>query len=291
LKWVEIKIGHIKDFGKLEAYEAGEFDVINAWKVLDELDQVWGRYSREFVAGPLENTFCLVFDITRPPFNDLRVRKALSLAINKSEVWARLRIGAADTSIPATGGFVPPGTPGHSPGISLAFNPDEAKKLLAEAGYPEGKDFPQIEILCVYENDEESRRIERTFSSRWKEILGIESQWEFIIWESFLKRMQTTQPMMFSLVWVADYPDPDNFLRLGLPKGTGWKNDDYDALIERSMRSLDQTERLTLLKEADKILVEEAPIIPLGYYGNNYLVKPWVRRFSRSWKYVIIDPH
>ena len=97
--------------------------------------------------------------------------------------------------------------------------------------------------------------------------------------------------MMSSYNWGADYPDPDNFLRLGLPKWTGWQNDAFEALIEKSRRSMDQNERLTLLREADKILMEEAPIIPLIYVGGAFLVKPWVRRYFPAWKYIIIDPH
>ncbi len=97
--------------------------------------------------------------------------------------------------------------------------------------------------------------------------------------------------MMFGWLWGADYLDPDNFLRLGLPKDTGWQHDAFEALIERSRRSMDQNERLTLLREADNILMEEAPIIPRFYVGDLDLVKPWVRRFFPSWKYIIIDPH
>ena len=97
--------------------------------------------------------------------------------------------------------------------------------------------------------------------------------------------------MMFRTGWVGSYPDPDNFLRLGMPKEQGWEHDVFEALIERSRRSLDQNERLILLMEADKILMEEAPIIPLYYRGDNYLVKPWVRRFFPAWKDVIIEPH
>ena len=97
--------------------------------------------------------------------------------------------------------------------------------------------------------------------------------------------------MMMSYNWGADYPDPDNFLRLGLPKQTGWQNDAFEALIEKSRRSMDQNERLTLLREADKILMEEAPIIPFVYIGGGDLVKPWVRRYFPAWKDVIIDLH
>ena len=97
--------------------------------------------------------------------------------------------------------------------------------------------------------------------------------------------------MMSFYNWGADYPDPDNFLRLGLPKRTGWQNDVFETLIEKSRRIMDQNERLTLLWEADKILMEEALIIPLFYIGGADLVEPWVRRYFPAWKYIILEPH
>ncbi|NOR88723.1 MAG: hypothetical protein GQ524_00565, partial [Anaerolineales bacterium] len=292
LKRVEIKFSHFGDVGNLEAYEAEELDVIDV-RILfwGEMNWLASRFSGEFVAAPFLITLCLGFDTTRPPFNDSRVRKALAMASDRVGGWKAIRSGVGHNTLPATGGFVPPGIPGHSPNISMAHNPQEAKKLLADAGYPEGRDFPVIEVIHWNLNEVHNSRIERTWSSQWKEILGIESKWEFLEWKSYLKRVETNRPLMFSTMWKADYPDPDNFLRLGLPKWMGWKHDAFESLIENSRRSMDQNERLTLLREADKILMEEAPIIPLFYLGQLDLVKPWVRRFFPSWKNVIIDPH
>jgi oligopeptide transport system substrate-binding protein len=290
LKRVEIQFGHFSDIGNLEAYEADELDVLNVGVFLSTEDWLESRFSGEFAVKPIQQTAGLGLDTTRPPFNDSKVRQALAMSMDNVGGWKAIHQDAR-TILPATGGFVPPGIPGHSPDISMAYNPQAAKKLLADAGYPEGRDFPIIEVIFPYLSEELNSRIERTWSSQWKEILGVESKWEFLKWRSLMKRIRTKRPMMFSWGWDADYPDPDNFLRLGLPKHTGWQHDGFDALIEKSRRSMDQKERLTLLREADKILMEEAPIIPLSYIGQIDLVKPWVRRFFPSWKDVIIDPH
>jgi len=291
LKRVEIQFSHVGDIGKLEAYEADELDVFYVNVLLGEKDGLLSRFYGECVTSPFKTTGCLSIDTTRSPFNDSRVRKAIAMATDRVRGWKAQCQVEGQNILPATGGFIPPGIPGHSPGISMAFNPQEAKKLLAEAGYPEGKDFPVIEVIYFDLAEGLNSRIERTFSSQWKEILGIESKWEFLEWKSLLKRIRTKRPMMSFYNWGADYPDPDNFLRLGLPKRTGWQNDAFEALIERSRRSMDQNERLTLLREADKILMEEAQIIPLIYIGGAHLVKPWVRRYFPAWKYIIIDPH
>ncbi|NIS81188.1 MAG: hypothetical protein GTO14_13505 [Anaerolineales bacterium] len=292
LKRVEIQFHHHGDIGIEEAYEAEELDVLGTGILfLVGMDWLLSRFSGEFVPQSYETTYFLSFDITRPPFNDSRVRKAIALAMDRVAGWKATEIGTGQITTPATGGFVPPGLPGHSPGISMPFNPQEAKKLLAEAGYPEGKDFPILEVYHWSLSEENNSRIERTWSSQWKEILGIESKWEFVDYISYYKRVQNDRPMMFCNGWGADYPDPDNFLRLGLPKTSGWNHDAFKALVERSRRCMDQGERLTLLREADKILMEEVPIIPINYVGGDFLAKPWVRRFFPSWKNIILDSH
>jgi oligopeptide transport system substrate-binding protein len=291
LNRVEIQFSPFGDIGRMEKYGSDESDVLGVGTFLNELDWLVRRLPGEYIVSSFLSTSCLGFDTSQPPFNDIRVRKAIAMSMDKVGGWKAILSGAHENSLPAMGGFVPPGIPGHSYGISLPHDPQEAKKLLAEAGYPEGRDFPVIEVIHMFQGEEFNKRTERIWSSQWKEILGIESKWEFLEWKSYMKRVQTNQPMMGSLGWVGDYPDPDNFLRLGIPRWTGWQHDAFEALIEKSRRSMDQNERLALLREADKILMEEAPIIPLDYWGDKYLVKPWVRRFSPSWKYIILDPH
>ena len=98
--------------------------------------------------------------------------------------------------------------------------------------------------------------------------------------------------------WVADYPDPDNFLRVNSIRGeTGWQNQAYDRLIEEARQLTDQGERMRLYQAADRILVEEAVVVPLLYFRSHMLLKPWVKRYPTSadsqwiWKDVIIEPH
>jgi oligopeptide transport system substrate-binding protein len=291
LENVEIQFSHFEDTGKLGTYEDNELDVLYSPYHQGGIDWLASRYPGEYIAAPLLTTFSFCFDTTQLHLSDPRVRRAVAMSTDKVGVWKTILSSRVENIIPASGGFVPLGMPGHSPGISLAFNPQEAKKLLADAGYPEGRDFPTIEVAFIYQSEEINRRIERIWSSQWKEILGIESKWEFLDFESFLKRVQTDRPMVGSFSWAADYPDPDNFLRVGLPKFMGWRHEMFEALIERSRKCLDQNERLSMLREADKILMEEAPTIPLFYWGSSYLVKPWVRRYFPSWKDIIIDPH
>jgi ABC-type oligopeptide transport system substrate-binding subunit len=102
---------------------------------------------------------------------------------------------------------------------------------------------------------------------------------------------------MYLMSWMADYPDPDSFLRVAVRRHTSWRCEVYDQLIERARRCLDQADRTKLYKQADRVLMEEAPIVPLCYEQGALLVKPWVRKLpfsaglSFSWKNAMIDAH
>jgi ABC-type oligopeptide transport system substrate-binding subunit/class 3 adenylate cyclase len=291
LNQVEVRFSDFGDVQRADSYNADETDVFNVAPDDIDIASLSSRFSKEFVPGIFDGTGSFCFDTTRSPFNDPRVRRALVMATDRAALLAEASPWANVYSLPATGGLIPPGIPGHSPGISLEFNPREAKKLLADAGYPGGKNFPIIDVTDLSISEDLDMVWERTTSAGWKEILGIECTWEHLDWHSFLELGRTNPSMIFQYGWSADYPDPYNFLALGFPKSTGWQSDQYEELLELSRRRMDQNERIILLKQADKLLMEEAPIFPIVYFGTNYLVKPWVRRFLPTWKDVIIDPH
>ncbi len=114
------------------------------------------------------------------------------------------------------------------------------------------------------------------------------------------ERLEQEPPHMYWSVWLADYPDPDNFLRVAvndIQGHTGWRNETYDRLVEEARRVMDQGERMKLYRQADKILIEEAAVMPVLYGRANYMVKPWVKGYLLSptdtprWKDIVIEPH
>jgi len=195
-------------------------------------------------------------------------------------------------SFPATGGVVPPGLPGHSPGIGLLCDPGQARQLLAGAGYPGGRGFPVVEALVP---DDRVRQSE-FLRAQWRENLGVEILWEAMEWATYIDRVQVDPPHMFIMGWEADYPDPDNFLRVAVQLHSEWRNETFDELVEQARRVTEQRERMKLYGQAEEILVDEAPLMPLTYVRGHLLVKPWVRRYPKSavrdcWKDVIIESH
>ena len=277
-----------RDIRALTLYNADTLDVVNLFET--EVDLVRQRYPAEYVSIPILVTAYVGLNPARPPFDDLRVRLAFALAIDQErfghEVWKNL-------FTPAHGGFIPPGIPGHSAGIGLAYDPTLARRLLAEAGYPEGHHFPRIKGMGGTEAEIEN------LQRQWRENLGVEIDWEELDFATVLERLSTEFPSLYILGFSADYPDPDNFLRLFFQQTYPfkWRNEAYERFVEEAKRLTDQDKRLNLYRQADLILVEDVPLIPLLYLRQHFLVKPWVRNYLKSptgtefWKDVLIEAH
>lgn len=255
----------------------------------EEMDYARRRHAGEYFSIPFMGTRYLVFNTTRAPFGDPRVRRAFAMATDRRAIANVITRGYTS---PATGGLVPLTMPGHSPGIGLPYDPDLARLLLAEAGYPGGTGLPVIAGL-TYGHLETLRD---HLSEKWREILGVDTTWE----EQTGPLPESAQTDVFLESWTADYPDPHNFLRdclQYLSTLTGWRNDTYESLIERARWTPNQASRIQFYRHADQILVEEAPIVPLYYMRLYYFVKPWLRNaYLRGVDYlyyadVIIEPH
>jgi ABC-type transport system substrate-binding protein len=233
------------------------------------------------------------FDVTRPPFDDVRVRRAFALATDVSSLSPGYAIIP-----PATGGFVPEGMPAHQPGIRLPYDLEGARRLLAEAGYPGSRGFPEI-VGRLYPGGwgEWTRRIQQ---SQWVEGLGIKMRWVEVSQPELRARHHELRPHTFESWCPGDYPDPDIILRQRIPwDWIGWSNETYDRLVEEARHTFDQGQRIELYKQADRILIEEAVVVPTEYGGHPCLLQPWVTRFPAApvyirtwfWKDVVIEPH
>jgi oligopeptide transport system substrate-binding protein len=178
---------------------------------------------------------------------------------------------------PASGGFVPPGMLGHSTGIGLAYDLEGARQLLAEAGYPGGEGFPHVNALTWA-----WPHVREYLQAQWCDGLGVEIPWETTVdVETFKNRLQGERPHLILSGMVAVWPDPDHFLR-GPLLATGWQNSAYDGLVAEARRVAEQSERVKLYRQAEQILAEEVPILPLTYGRRHMLVKPWVSNFPTS---------
>jgi oligopeptide transport system substrate-binding protein len=259
---------------RLAAYEAGSMDYLALNPIpTGERARLRQGHAREHSSASDLSTAFVHFDTSRPPFHDHRVRRAFALALDREKV---VEILGGGHHVPATGGFVPPEVPGHSPGIGLSFDPEGARQLLAEAGYPDGRDFPAV--------------LARTWSPRyfmcehflacWRESLGITIELQNVDHQRFEESIRTNPPHLVFGGWEADYLDPDSFLRVGvdsLRRTHPWPHAAYDELVEKARRLMNQGERMKLYRQADKILMQEAYVVPTFYGRADFLVKPWVK--------------
>lgn len=278
---------------KLKMYEADELDILPLWHVW-EVEYARQRYAaEEHIVAPELSTDYIGFNVRGRPFNDPQVRQAFACAVKQEILAEEIQ---KNVVLPATGGLVPEGMEGHSEGIGLRYDPQQARELLAAAGYPGGKSFPTIEVLTTGSSTIEYLK------AQWREILGIEITARTVDPTEHgyrLDKLSTSMlPSMFIASWLADYPDPDSFLRVGnWRRRTGWRNETYNQLVEQARRVAEQEERVKLYRQADEILIRDAVIVPLGYKQRHLLVKPWVKGFHTSaiywwfWQDITIEPH
>jgi oligopeptide transport system substrate-binding protein len=214
----------------LRMYEDDQID-IGSGLPLGELARARQRYAGEYVSVPWLSTDFVGFDVSRPPFDDQRVRQAFALATDR-EMLADVALRGY--AFPAAGGLVPLGMPGHSPGIGLSYDPAAARQLLAEAGYPGGRGFPAIK--CLARDDPGFDLSCEYLQAQWLENLGVEIAWRQIEWGSFYQRMSEEVPHMWMVSWWADYPDPDDVLRIQWWVIRVWQSAVYNRLVERARR-------------------------------------------------------
>jgi oligopeptide transport system substrate-binding protein len=230
--------------------------------LLDEL-----KKRPDFHAAPFLGAYFIRFNLKHKPFDDVRVRKAFSLVVDKKYLVEHITRAGEE---PAHS-FVPPGAgAGYQPPPMYERDPDLARKLLAEAGYPGGNGFPVVYYL--YRSDQDlDQDIAVELQSTLRRELGITVQLARQEWTVLLNSQQILDYDFSRSTWVGDYNDPNTFMDMFVTNGgnneTGWSNKRYDELIAAAGRENDQEKRFALFREAEKILVtDEAPICPLYYY-------------------------
>lgn len=239
---------------------------------------------------PQLGTYYFRFNVTRPPLDDARVRRALSLAIDRKGIVEKISQGGQSPA----GSFSPPGAGGFSPYLKIEYDPETARQLLAEAGYPGGAGFPGTEFL--YNTSEGHRLIAEAVQQMWKRELGIDVSLYNQEWKVYLDSLTNLDFGLARSGWVAVYNDANQFLEImtaGNPNNrTGWGSGEYDRLHDASMREVDPAKRMKLLQQLDAILMKEAPVAPVYHYTQIYLKDSRVENWTpgpldkRRYKYV-----
>jgi oligopeptide transport system substrate-binding protein len=279
----------------------------------DELDQAQvagadlDRAKNDPVLGPLVQVFprsgteFIICDATNAPTDDPKVRQALSLAIQRDALANGVLKGEfapADT-------ILPPDIPGHNPDAALGEDVDKAKQLLADAGFPDGKGFPQLTITYNVTYDQHNKSAQY-LQGVWKQTLGIDVKLDPLeakAWQDWLNSRKD-QPYNLSLdFWGSDWGDPANWHNQLFDSQADfyhshWKNDEFDKIIRAAVVMGDKDARVAQYEKAEAILNQDAAIIPLFNLNRIYVIKPYVQGIvhypilGRTWvRYISILAH
>ena len=260
-----------EDSTALVLFEQGRLDLVRLPPL--EIRRYRGR--PEYVSQPLLRGYYYGFNTQIPPFDDVRVRRAFALAIDRTELPEVLQGG----EVPA-GYWLPPDMPFANTDIGLGFDPERARALLDAAGFD--RERP---VDVVYNTQQVHKLVAENLQAQWQRNLGVTLELQNREWKVFLKELTTKPPPLYRLGWGADYPDPHNFMNLftstSANNHTGWANPRYDALVAEAAAERAPARRQALYDEAQRLLVEDdVPIIPLFVAPANFAVAPRVTGFE-----------
>ncbi len=286
----------------MNLYKVGDVDAVlnhtvpNAWLHVM-------RDKKDYMNGVEAAIDYLLINTTQPPMNDVRVRKAFNLSIDK-EAWAAWR-----RIVKPLTAFTPEGIfPGYPQPKGAAFNPEEARRLLGEAGFPvvqksDGSfscpKFPVDQVEYIYNTQESNKAMAEWMQAQWKQNLGITISLRNMEWKTFLNARAKLDYKGFARgAWSADYMDPFTFLSMfstAGESGTGWLDPKYVEMVDEANRTLDKKVRYELLAKAEAYMLDNQPVIPIDTASVNWMKKPYVKGMYPNpgslypWKYVYIE--
>jgi oligopeptide transport system substrate-binding protein len=227
---------------------------------------------------PFLQTFFLRFNVNRPPFDDPKIRRALSLAIDRDAIALHVLSGA----YPPAHTFTPPDCGGYTARDRVNLNADLARRLLEETGHPAGRGIAAFEVQV--RNDEVQPPVMEAIQAMWEKELGIHATLAVLEQKTWLQNQQTLNYAVSTAAWAGDFLDPVTFLDLFVTGGgnnwTGWGDRGYDRLIGDAAGASDPAARLELFQEAESLLLEKGPVAPLYFGAHSYLIEPSVKGWT-----------
>jgi oligopeptide transport system substrate-binding protein len=277
----------------MNLYKSGEIDCTQSNEVPPPWRNQLKETKQDYRYGPYLQIEFVAIKTTMPPLNDVRVRKALSMAINRQIIADQ-----APGRQPLTA-FTPK-MEGYENAQGAGYNPEEARKLLAEAGFPGGKGFPEIELL--YNTAESNKQTMEFVQSMLQRELKIKVELTNVEWRVYLEKTRSTKMEYKGLArrgWIGDYVDPNTFLELmtsgSANNGTGWSDKKYDAMLMAANAETDPAKRAKKLQETEAYMLQQQPTIPLFVGPSSFMCKPYVKNLvpnlldQHDWRGVYID--
>jgi oligopeptide transport system substrate-binding protein len=261
-------------------YEQGELDATfvpatDIERVLDPTNPL----SQDLQTIPGLDVWYLAFDDKQPPLDDVKVRQALAYATDKEGI---AKILENKTVIPANG-ILPPGLPGYSKDLKgIPFDPAKAKQLLAESSYKDAQHMPPIVFATSVQGGGGTDPLAAALTTMYSTTLGINIELQQVDWEHFQQDLYQYKYQMFMLGWVGDYPDPEDFLDVIFYSGSEqnhsrYVNPEVDKLLIAGRTEQDRTKRLQIYQQAEQLIVNDCPWVPIYHSINYVLMKSYVQ--------------
>ncbi|MBH53219.1 MAG: peptide ABC transporter substrate-binding protein [Opitutaceae bacterium] len=233
----------------------------------------------EYISHIYLGTYYYAFNNNKTPLDNPKVRRALSMAINREQIVKQVAQGGQQPAY----SFVPPGANGYQPDYQLEENLEESRKLLSEAGYPNGQGFPVLSVL--FNTSENHRRIAEAIHQMWKNGLGIDIELQNMEWKVYLETRDRGDFEISRAAWVGG-DDHAGYLDI-LVTGSGnndtkWSNFAFDELYKKSATIMDPELRIKTVQQAEAIMLKEMPIAPIYFYTVNYLVDTRVKGWDTN---------
>ncbi|MGB6837423.1 MAG: peptide ABC transporter substrate-binding protein [Dehalococcoidia bacterium] len=265
----------------LTMYENDDIDVAGVSvddieRILDPSDPL----NPEYVSGDELAIDYIGLNVNVPPFDDPKVRQAFAHAIDREKIAEVILKGV----IPVADGLVPAGVPGYQgPSHALEFDPEKARQLLAESTYEGPENMPTI-TLAESGGGATVGPTSEAIIEMWRENLGVEVEMQQAEAATFFSDIDQGRYQMFHLGWIMDYPDPENvvdllFYSTSRQNNSRYSNPEVDALLEQARGELDQQRRFELYSQAEQIIIDDTPWIPLFFSRTHALVKPYVKGY------------
>ena len=268
----------------LAMYENDEIDIVAvAPSEIERVTDPENALSHELVTGSEPSVQYLAFNVSMPPFDDRAVRQAFAHAIDKDKIADLVLKGTASVAK----GVLPPALPDYDPTLTgLAYDPAKARELLASSRYGAEGALPPI-VLSVSGTSGYLSSQDRAILSMLEENLGIEVTVEEVEWSYFLRDINERRYAFFAAGWIGDYPDSQNFIDLlfhsdSSQNHTGYSSPEVDELLERARIETDPEQRTELYRQAERLIVDDAPWIPLTHGAVYVLVKPHVKGYRAT---------
>jgi len=266
------------------AFQAGQLHKTQELS-LDKIPYYRREHPELIRIDPYEGAYFYRINVKRKPFDNPKVRLALNLAIDRESIVKNITRGKQK---PATG-YVPPGMGDYEPLDVIHYDPDQARRLLAEAGYPNGNGFPKFNILI--NTSQSHRTVAEAIQQMWKQELNIDVGIENQEWKVYLDSQNSLNYDVSRSGWIGDFMDPVTFLSIWRTgdgnNNTGWSNPEYDKLLDQAAQTADPQKRFSILHQAEQLWLSEPSGVLLYWYTLVYNLDPSVK----NWNPLALDDH